>query len=167
MASNNNLLQPQLPKFTGKNYSQWSIQMKVLYAAQDLWEVVENGFVEPNDQAVLTQQQLTEMKETRKRDKKALFFIFQAVDEAIFERISSCTTSKQAWDTLFASYKGEEKVKMARLQTLRVNQLRINGEKIEDQRVAEKILQVCPESLNILWWQLKNPKICLLCLLTV
>ncbi|BBH09623.1 ADP glucose pyrophosphorylase large subunit 1 [Prunus dulcis] len=165
MASNNNLLQPQLPKFTGKNYSQWSIQMKVLYAAQDLWEVVENGFVEPNDQAVLTQQQLTELKETRKKDKKALFFIFQAVDEAIFERISSCTTSKQAWDTLFASYKGEEKVKMARLQTLRgefdmlrmkesesvedyfnrvislVNQLRINGEKIEDQRVAEKILR--------------------------
>ncbi|KAI5345401.1 hypothetical protein L3X38_013278 [Prunus dulcis] len=153
MASNNNLLQPQLPKFTGKNYSQWSIQMKVLYAAQDLWEVVENGFVEPNDQAVLTQQQLTELKETRKKDKKALFFIFQVVDEAIFERISSCTTSKQAWDTLFASYKGEEKVKMARLQTLRgefdmlrmkesesvedyfnriislVNQLRINGEK--------------------------------------
>ncbi|KAI5336607.1 hypothetical protein L3X38_015875 [Prunus dulcis] len=165
MASNNNLLQPQLPKFTGKNYSQWSIQMKVLYAAQDLWEVVENGFVEPNDQAVLTQQQLTELKETRKKDKKALFFIFQAVDEAIFERISSCTTSKQAWDTLFASYKGEEKVKMARLQTLRgefdmlrmkesesvedyfnrvislVNQLRINGEKIEDQKVAEKILR--------------------------
>ncbi|BFG30242.1 hypothetical protein CerSpe_165160 [Prunus speciosa] len=77
MASNNNLLQPQLPKFTGKNYSQWSIQMKVLYAAQDLWEVVENGFVEPNNQGDLTQQQLTELKETRKKDKKLYSLSFK------------------------------------------------------------------------------------------
>ncbi|CAL2248347.1 unnamed protein product [Prunus armeniaca] len=36
-----------------------------------------------------------ELKETRKKDKKALFFLFHAVDEAIFERISSCTTADQ------------------------------------------------------------------------
>ncbi|TXG70161.1 hypothetical protein EZV62_005096 [Acer yangbiense] len=81
MASNNNMLQPQLPKFIGKNYNQWSIQMKVLYESQELWGVVETGFVEPENQTGLTQAQLNELKENRKKDKKALFFIFQAIDE--------------------------------------------------------------------------------------
>eukprot|EP00268_Persea_americana_P007560 TRINITY_DN12834_c0_g1_i6.p2 TRINITY_DN12834_c0_g1~~TRINITY_DN12834_c0_g1_i6.p2 ORF type:complete len:298 (+),score=63.45 TRINITY_DN12834_c0_g1_i6:1502-2395(+) len=164
MASNN-MLQPQLPRFSGKNYNQWSIQMKVLYGSQDLWDIIETGFEEPADTSALTQQQLNELKENRKKDKKALFFIFQAVDEAVFERISSATSAKQAWDTLHTSYKGEDKVKMVRLQTLicefdflrmkesesvgdfynrvisLVNQLRVNGKKFEDQRVVEKILR--------------------------
>ncbi|XP_077221681.1 uncharacterized protein LOC143855443 [Tasmannia lanceolata] len=163
MASN--MLQPQLPRFNGKNYNQWSIQMKVLYGSQDLWDIVETVVEEPEDQAALTSQQLNELKDNRKKDKKALFFIYQAVDEVIFERISSVTMAKEAWDTLYTSYKGEDKVKLVRLQTLRcefdalmmkdselveyfynrvislVNQLRINGEDIQDQRIVEKILR--------------------------
>ncbi|XP_077230201.1 uncharacterized protein LOC143863422 [Tasmannia lanceolata] len=163
MASN--MLQPQLPQFNGKNYNQWSIQMKVLYGSQDLWDIVENGVEEPEDQATLTPQQLNELKDNRKEDKKALFFIYQAVDEVIFERISSVTSAKEAWDTLYTSYKGEDKVKLVRLQTLRcefdalrmkdsesvedfynrvislVNQLRVNGEYIQDRRIVEKILR--------------------------
>lgn len=159
------MLQPQLPKFNGKNYNQWIIQIKVLYGSQDLWDIVETGYVESENQVALTQQQLNELKENRKRDKKALFFIFQAVDEIVFERISSVTSAKQVWDTLHQVYKGEDKVKMVRLQTLRsefdnlrmkdsesvedyfnrvislVNKLRVNGEKLEDQRVVEKILR--------------------------
>ncbi|XP_077237192.1 uncharacterized protein LOC143878863 [Tasmannia lanceolata] len=158
MASN--MLQPQLPRFNSKNYNQWSIQMKVLYGSQDLWDIVETGVEDPEDQAALTPQQLNELKENRKKDKKALF-----VDEVIFERISSVTTAKEAWDTLYTSYKGEDKVKLVRLQTLRcefealrmkdsesvedffnrvislVNQLRVNDEDIQDQRIVEKILR--------------------------
>jgi len=86
------------------------------------------------------------------------------VDEVIFERISTVTSAKKVWDTLHSSYKGDDKVKMIRLQTLHsefdilkmkdfesiedyfnwlvsiVNQLKVNGEKIEDQRIIEKIL---------------------------
>lgn len=165
MASNNNMLQPQLPRLTGKNYNQWSIQMKVLYGSQDLWEIVENGYEEPENQTNLSTQQLNTLKENRKKDKKALYFIYQSVDEVIFERISMASTSKEAWDILNKTYKGEEKVKMVRLQALRgefdslkmkesetveeyynrtisiVNQLRVNGEDITDKRVLEKILR--------------------------
>ncbi|XP_077250369.1 uncharacterized protein LOC143889871 [Tasmannia lanceolata] len=160
-----NMLQPQLPRFNGKNYNQWSIQMKVLYESQDLWDIVETGIEEPEDQAALTPQQLNELKDNRKKDKKALLFIYQAVDEVIFEQISSVTTAKEAWDTLYTSYKGEDKVKLVRLQTLRcefdtlrmkdsesvedfynrvislVNQLRINGEDIQDRRLWRKYLE--------------------------
>ncbi|GAV78469.1 DUF4219 domain-containing protein/UBN2 domain-containing protein [Cephalotus follicularis] len=158
MASNNNLLQPQLPRFTGKNYHQWSILMKVLYESQELWSLVENGLVEPDDQSALTQAQLTELKDNKKKDKKALFFIFQAVDEVIFERISSANSTKEAWDTFYVAYKGEDKIKLVRLQTLRcefdylrmkdsksveeffnrvialVNQMKANGEMMENQK---------------------------------
>ena len=139
--------------------------MKALYGFQDLWEIVESGFEELADQATLTPQQLTIEKESRKKDKKTLYFIYQSVDEAIFERISSAGTSKEAWDILHQAYKGEDKVKMVRLQALRgefdflkmketenveeyfnrvvsiVNQLKVNGEQLSDQRIIEKILQ--------------------------
>ncbi|GAV79368.1 UBN2 domain-containing protein, partial [Cephalotus follicularis] len=107
----------------------------------------------------------TELKDNKKKDKKALFFIFQAVDEVIFERISSANLAKEAWDTLYAAYKGEDKIKLVRLQTLRcefdylrmkdselveeffnrvinlVNQMKVNGEAMENQKIVEKILR--------------------------
>lgn len=48
--------------------------MKTLFGSQDLWEIVENGYDEPADQSTLNNQQITALKENRKRDKKALFF---------------------------------------------------------------------------------------------
>ncbi|XP_077230202.1 uncharacterized protein LOC143863425 [Tasmannia lanceolata] len=139
--------------------------MKVLYGSQDLCDIVENDVEEPEDQVALTPQQLNELKDNRKKDKKALFFIYQAVDGVIFERILLVTSAKEACDTLYTSYKGEDKVKLVRLQTLRcefdalrmkdseavedfynrvislVNQLRVNGEYIQDRRIVEKILR--------------------------
>ena len=94
-----------------------------------------------------------------------MFFIYQAVDEVIFERISSSSSSKEAWDILYKTYHGEERVKIVRLQTLRcefdnikmkdsesvedfynrvillLNQMRLNREIIEGKRVVEKILR--------------------------
>ncbi|KAL5806123.1 hypothetical protein ACOSQ4_028856 [Xanthoceras sorbifolium] len=163
----NGTIQPQLPKFSGKNFDQWCIQMKALFGFQELSEIIEAGYIEPSDQvaAALSQTQRDNLRENRKKDKKALFFLYQAVDEIVFERISSATTAKDAWEMLQKSYKGDEKVKSVRLQTLRgefetlsmkdsetisdyfsrvqfiVNQLRVNGEKLEAVRVIEKIMR--------------------------
>ncbi|KAI3521063.1 hypothetical protein L1887_10522 [Cichorium endivia] len=139
--------------------------MKVLFESLDLWEIIEHGLEEPEDLDELSDEQFDEIKDSKKRDRKALFLLYQAIDETIFERISSSTSSKDAWDTLHRTYRGEERVNMVRLQTLRcefdnikmketesvedyynrvillLNQLRLNGEKIEDTRVVEKILR--------------------------
>ncbi|XP_077249463.1 uncharacterized protein LOC143888971 [Tasmannia lanceolata] len=91
--------------------------------------------------------------------------MYRALDEGTFEKVAAATTSNEACDMLNNAFKGAEKVKKIRLQTLRgdfeflrmkeseaisdyftrvlvvVNQLRRDGEKIEDGRVVEKILR--------------------------
>jgi dGTP triphosphohydrolase len=91
--------------------------------------------------------------------------MYQAVDESGFEKIAGAKTLKEAWETLEKAYKGANRVKQVRLQTLRgefetlrikesegvldyitrvemvVNQLKRNGEEISENRVVEKILR--------------------------
>jgi hypothetical protein len=119
MASTSNL---QPPTFTGKNYEMWSLTMKALFRGQDVWEIVENGYVEPTDQATynaLTQAEKDVLKEQRKKDGKALFYIHQAMHESILPRVASTKQAKEAWDILQTAYQGMDKVKTAKLQILR------------------------------------------------
>ncbi len=96
--------------------------MKALFASQGLWELVETGYAEPVDAttlAGLTVAERDQLKSDRKKDSKALFFLFQSVHESIFPRIAAATKSKEAWDILKTAYQGMEKVKTAKLQMLR------------------------------------------------
>ena len=77
--------------------------MKALFCSQELWDLVENGFIEPRDQAtynVLSQAQKDLIKENKKKDAKALFLIQQVMEESIFPLVAATTRSKHAWDTL-------------------------------------------------------------------
>ena len=107
-----------LPRLTKTNYENWSIQMKALLGSQDAWEVVEDGFEEPNDTTGYTVAQNKALKEARSKDKAALYMLFRAVDESGFEKIARTTTSKEAWDTLEKVFKETDRVKQVRLQTL-------------------------------------------------
>lgn len=81
MASNNGVFQASLPKFTGKNYHHWGIQMRVFFGSQYLWNIIENGFDESEQTDDTTLQQIREIKENKRKDRKALFTIYEAVDE--------------------------------------------------------------------------------------
>lgn len=126
---------------------------------------MENGYEEPQDEASLSPQQRDRLRDARKRDKKALCLIYQALGDDDFEKISNATTAKEAWGKLQVSCKGSEQVKKVRLQTLRgefeslhmkeseyisdyfnrvlavSNQMKRNDEKLEDVRIMEKILR--------------------------
>jgi len=96
--------------------------MKALFSLQDIWELLENGFQEPVDVATyndLTQAQRDLLRENKKKDSKALFYIFQAVHESIFPRVATTTKFKDAWDTFQTAYQGMAKVKTTKLQMLR------------------------------------------------
>ena len=113
---------PQIPQFNGKNYDYWAITMNTLFYSQDIWKSMENGFQEPADAATcnyLTQEKNDLLGDNRKKDSKALLYIFQAVHESIFPRNAIATKSKQAWDTLQTAYQGMGKVKTTKLQMLR------------------------------------------------
>ena len=74
--------------------------MKALLGSQDAWEVVEKGYKESQDETTLSTTQRDLLKDMRKREKKALTIIYQAMDEGNFEKISSATTSKEVWEIL-------------------------------------------------------------------
>ena len=93
--------------------------MKALLGSQDAWEVVEKGYKEPRGETTISSTQRDLLKDMRKRDKKALTIIYQAMDEDIFENISSATASKEVWETLQNTHKGVDKVHNVHLQTLR------------------------------------------------
>ncbi|XP_057776317.1 uncharacterized protein LOC130995181 [Salvia miltiorrhiza] len=160
-----NLQSFQVPMLNKSNFDNWSIKMKALLGAHDVWEIVENGYEEPRDEATLSQQQKDRLRDARKRDKKALCLIYQALGDDDFEKISNASTAKEAWEKLQNACKGAEQVKKVRLQTLRgefeslhmkesesisdyfsrvlavSNQMKRNGEKLEDVRIMEKILR--------------------------
>jgi hypothetical protein len=53
------------------------------------------------------------LKESRKKNNKALFMIYQGLDEAM---VAPTKTSKEAWEILNKIYSGVEKIKRIRLQ---------------------------------------------------
>ncbi|GMJ06887.1 hypothetical protein HRI_004357900 [Hibiscus trionum] len=142
--------------------------MKALLGSQDCWDMVVKGYVEPENaaaEAALTNEEKRALRDARKRDQRALYYIFQAIDESNFEKIAEATTAKQAWETLQKSLQGVEKAKKVRLQSLRdefemlkmkttesiddyvsrvkaiANEMKRNGEALGEVRVMEKILR--------------------------
>lgn len=85
--------------------------MRTLFKSQELWDLVDVGYSDKEEEA--------KVRENRKRDSKALFFIQQAVHETIFSRIAAATTSREAWLILQTEFQGSSRVVAVKLQTLR------------------------------------------------
>ncbi|WJX11887.1 hypothetical protein P8452_02442 [Trifolium repens] len=163
MNTSNTHLPANLPILDNKNWDSWCIRMNVLFGFQDVEDLVNNGYTPLAENA--TEAQQAAFKEVKKRDCKALFLIHQCVDSSNFEKISSATSSKQAWDILINAHGGADKVKKVRLQSLRrqyeligmtekesigefftrlqtiVNTMKNLGETMTDQQVIEKVLR--------------------------
>eukprot|EP00253_Pinus_taeda_P025019 PITA_25019 len=153
--------------------------------SMDLWELVQDGFEEPADENEfnrLTQAEKGLLKSNRKKDSKALVFLYQAVEQSVFPRIAATKTSKKAWKTLKTAYQGMEKVKTAKLQLLRrdfenlymkesdnidsffthviglVTQIRIHGEVLEERRIVEKLLRILPSKFDVIVTTIEETK---------
>ncbi|KAK9739999.1 hypothetical protein RND81_03G003200 [Saponaria officinalis] len=112
-ANSSNL--PSIPVFKGEKYHLWSLKMKTLFKYQELWDLVENGYTEPLPAPRVPDQ---ELRETRKKDAKALFLIQSGLDDEIFPRISSVSTAKEACQILKQEYLGDQKVIKLRNQRI-------------------------------------------------
>ncbi|KAK2986230.1 hypothetical protein RJ640_002147 [Escallonia rubra] len=108
-----NFSQSLIRIFKDENFELWGIKVKTLFKSQDLWELVENGYADPDE------ENNNRLKENKKTDNKAILFIQQAVYETIFSRIAAATTSKEAWEILHKEVQGSSKVITVKLQSLR------------------------------------------------
>nr|KYP39766.1 Retrovirus-related Pol polyprotein from transposon TNT 1-94 [Cajanus cajan] len=139
--------------------------MKTLLGSQSLWDIVEKGFQEPKEDEDQSVAQIAALEKTRVKDKSALYFLYNAVDESGFEKIANAASSKEAWKILEVAHRGNHRVRQIRLQTLRgefeslkmedkeqvseyitrvekvANQLGRNGEPMPASRIVEKILR--------------------------
>ncbi|XP_019442233.1 PREDICTED: uncharacterized protein LOC109346948 [Lupinus angustifolius] len=161
--ANDNGFSMMLPVLDTKNYDRRRIQMKAIFGFQEVYEIIQNGYQEIEDDA--NEAQRTIFREFKKKDCKTLFLIHQCVDGANFEKIAGAKTAKEAWDRLEKSYEGAVKIKKVKLQTIRrkyellqmeeretisdyltkiltlTNQMKACGEEVRDQSVIEKVLR--------------------------
>jgi hypothetical protein len=77
MTTSNNLAPTQGPIILGKNYEFWSLGMRSFLQAQDCWDPVDHGYVEPDpvDLATMNNQERVAQAEQRKRENKAKLWI--------------------------------------------------------------------------------------------
>ena len=61
---------------TKSNYDNWSLRIVTLLGAQDVWEIIEKDHVDAANEGSLSQTQKDSLRDTRKRDKKALCLIY-------------------------------------------------------------------------------------------
>ncbi|XP_022874188.1 uncharacterized protein LOC111393019 [Olea europaea var. sylvestris] len=161
----------QVPIFEGEHFDYWSSQMETLFIAQDLWEVVEDGFPEPDDNEEEEEEWTEAQKDYKKnlrRDASALRFIQQRLSKTIYPRIHGVKRAKEAWNILNEGFHGNDKVTSLKLQSLWrefdnlskkdnevmqfyltrvseiVNQIRSLGDTIEEKKVVQKVLRSLP-----------------------
>eukprot|EP00258_Populus_trichocarpa_P020775 XP_024436794.1 uncharacterized protein LOC7485384 isoform X3 [Populus trichocarpa] len=112
MATTNSLqsISMPLPIFNGSNYDLWGGKMKTLFRSQNLWDIVKNGYEEPENISTLEEAQRKELEVKKQKDASALYLIQQSLADTIFPRITEASTAKQAWDILQNEFLGDSKI---------------------------------------------------------
>ncbi|GKC32332.1 retrovirus-related pol polyprotein from transposon TNT 1-94 [Tanacetum coccineum] len=159
---------PAIPVFSGTHYHIWAVKMKTYLKSQGLWKIVETDESIPALRENPTVAQLrTYETESLKKD-KALTCLHSGIADQIFTSIMDLETPKAVWDKLQETFEGTDRVKAVRLLTLKrdfellrmkddelvkdysarmidvVNQMRLHGEVLKDQKVVEKMMISVP-----------------------
>ena len=82
-----NFQTPMVSIFYSENYNFWCVKMKISFKCVDLWDIVKNGFEEPEQVTDLSAAQLKELKENRIRNANALSMLHRAVSNSIFLKL--------------------------------------------------------------------------------
>ncbi|XP_074374773.1 uncharacterized protein LOC141715191 [Apium graveolens] len=142
------------PTLTKGNYTAWSMKMSVYIQAHGVWEAIESS----NPKAVVD----------TKTDNIALAMIYQGIPEEYLLSIAEKKTAKGAWEAIKTMSQGADKVKQAKVQTLKaefevltmkeadqiddfymkingiVSNIRALGEPVVESYMVKKLLRVIP-----------------------
>ncbi|XP_074337557.1 uncharacterized protein LOC141674757 [Apium graveolens] len=142
------------PMLNRGNYTVWSIKMKVYLQAQGVWHAVEADSTTPDEE---------------KTDKMAMEAIYQSIPEDILLSVAEKKTTKETWVAVKTMCLGTDKVKKARVQTLKaefesqlsmketeviddfcmklnslVTNIRVLGEEMQEAYIVKKLLRAVP-----------------------
>ncbi|KAI3708606.1 hypothetical protein L2E82_37892 [Cichorium intybus] len=142
------------PILSRNNYAAWAIKMRVFMQAQGVWDAVEPR----------TANTVVEVK----KDKMALAAIYQGIPEDLLLSLAEKKTAKEAWEALKTMFMGADRVKTARIQTLKaefealsmkesegvdefavkvsniVSTMRTLGDTVDESYVVKKLLRGVP-----------------------
>ena len=93
--------------------------MKAILGSQDVSDIVEQGLSALPDGA--TEEQKAAHKENKMKDCKAMVLFHQCVDEAHFQKISTATSSREAWKILERCNIGAEQLNKVNCKPFVVN----------------------------------------------
>ncbi|XP_074363324.1 uncharacterized protein LOC141703782 [Apium graveolens] len=142
------------PMLTRANYTAWALKMKVYMQAHGVWDAIV-----PKDPKTVVEDKV---------DKIAMATIYQSIPEDILLSVVDKETTKDTWDAVKVMCKRADRVKKARVQTLKsefesmsmkdsdslddfclkisalVTNIRALGEEVVEAYVVKKILRAVP-----------------------
>lgn len=142
------------PMLVKSNYTAWSLKMKAVMQAHGVWTAVE-----PSDEKAVVDE---------KADKVAVAMIYQGIAEDMLLSVADRKTAKETWEAIKTLCQGADKVKKARIQTLKtefealsmreseplddfymklnglVTNIRALGETMQESYVVKKMLRAVP-----------------------
>ena len=65
----------QFPRLTKENYETWCLCIKVVLGSQDVWEIIEKGYEQPQNENTLSQNENDALTKLKKKDQQALTLI--------------------------------------------------------------------------------------------
>jgi hypothetical protein len=100
------------PQLTSTNYTSWSIRVQAIMEHQGVWEVME-----PSEEA--SGSDATAVAAAKAKDQNVKAHLLQCLPDDLLMQVTTKKTGKEVWESLKARFVGEERVKDARLQTLK------------------------------------------------
>lgn len=122
-AKKGSLVLTAYPQLTRNNYTIWAMKMCVVQQAQEVWEAVE-----------LAGDAYKKGGAEYRKDRLALTAIYQAILESLMSTLAGKDSAQSAWKTIEMANLGHERVREAKLQTLKRD---FQGLKIQDDDTVE------------------------------
>eukprot|EP00253_Pinus_taeda_P008555 PITA_08555 len=123
--------------FYGTNFNYWKVRVTAYLQSlgTDVWDIIETGYTFPS--ATPTDAAEKKKYET---NAKVVNTLLECLSQTEFMKVMRYKSAKEIWDKIVLSYEGDEQVKRAKLQTLRIQYE--NLRMYNDESVAKYFLRV-------------------------
>ncbi|XP_076961150.1 uncharacterized protein LOC143637709 [Bidens hawaiensis] len=96
----------QCPMLSETNYTIWAVKLKAIFNLHGLWEVIE-----PTDPAPANPDV--------KKNNAAIAYLYQSMPEEMVLQVANLATAREIWASIRTRFVGVDRVKKARLATLK------------------------------------------------